>query len=449
MAVTDSSKDTLKRQRERLLLEMQHLEQTYKSGLLRLQEYTLAKKAVEKKISLLEQKQRQFEAKEKAVEEILGASSMLSSQSSKDMISQEKQHHKYFMKIEKPKTDLSQNEETFSKPAHFKDLSKPVPKKESFEKAKGKAVEKVIEKKADIQKKVLRKKEIADSIAQDMKQKGFQERKIQQKTFVERKIIEKELKQKEMKHKERIDSHETKKEKEQIPLAEHLHVPHQLPAASPSSLSSSALDSASSSVLSPPYKDIDELVEKEDSNWRFALAILTLFLLILLYVKFTSFGGSSDILTVDAYLDINSPYSKDMHGVLTELMSEYGQSLWISNHIVGSTPESILAGTAVACANQQNHGSEYLDYLFSQSTVFATDADALSVASTLGLNSDSFSSCLSDPVMKEEYFASQEEIASLDISYTPTLVINNKRIIGAVGYEAVKTAIDQEMTSLG
>ncbi|MBI5073109.1 thioredoxin domain-containing protein [Candidatus Woesearchaeota archaeon] len=400
MAVTDSPKDTLKKQRERLLLEMRHLEQTYKSGLLRLQEYTLAKKAVDKKISLLEQKQKQFEAKEKAVEEILGASSILSSQNSKEISSHEKQHHKYFEKIEKPKTVVSQNGETSSKP--FKDLSKPLSTKDASEKIK----EKIVEKKTDAEKKPQKKKEIRDKEARA--------------------------------HKEQSSI-----KKEQIPASEHLQIPHQLPA---DSLPSSVLDS---SISSPPCKNIDELVEQEDSNWRFALAILTLFLLILLYVKFTSFGGSSDVLTVDAYLDINSQYSKDMHGVLAQLMSDYGQSLWVSNHIVGSTPESILAGTAAACADQQEHGSEYLDYLFSQDAAFATDADAIAVASTLGLDAASFSACLADPAVKKQYISSQEEIASLDISYTPTLIINNKKVVGAVGYDAVKIVIDKEMTSLG
>ncbi len=445
MAVTDS-KDSLKKQRERLSLELQHLEQTYKSGLLRLQEYTLAKKAMDKKISLLDQKQKQFEAKEKAVEEILGASSMLSSQASKDAILQEKQHHKYFMKIEKPL--VSQKTETPSKYVPFKDLSKPILKKEFPEKIT------VVEKRTDAESKLLRKKEIADSITQDIKQKGFQEKKIQERKFTEKYFKQKEVKQKEQKkvefkqelkekHKEQNKSSETKKEKESsIPLSEHLPVSHQLPAAS---LSSPVLDPA----LSSSYQDIDELVEREDSNWRFALAILTLFLLILLYVKFTSFGGTTDVLTVDAYLDITSAYSKDMHGVLAQLVSEYGQSLWVTNHIIGSNPESILAGTAVACAGNQDHGTEYLDYLFSQNTVFATDADAIALATTLGLDSSVFSSCLADPAIKEQYLASQDEIAALDITYTPTLIINNKKIVGAVGYDVVKAAIDAEMTALG
>ncbi len=424
MAVTDPSKISLEQQRQRFLLELQHLEQTYKSGLLRLQEYTLAKKAVDKKISLLEQKQKQFEAKEKAVEEILGASSMLSSQGSNDLVISERQHHKYFMKIEKPKIPLSQKQDVSSKYVPFKDLSKPALIKDSSSKVPEKINDKINEK---INEKIVEKK------AEIGKKNKDQDNEVKEK------------------YKEKTQSSQSKKEHLPLEMSEHLHIPHQLPATSHSSSASapSPLNSSASS-LDSSYKDIDELAQQEDSNWRFALAILTLFLLILLYVKFTSFGASFDVLTVDAYFDITSAYSKDMHAVLTHLMSDYGQSLFVSNHIVGSTSESILAGTAALCAQQQNHGSEYLEYLFSQHTLsFATNADALFVSSTLGLNSTTFSSCLTDPTIKQQYLASQDEINSLAINYTPTVIINNKKIVGAVGYDTLKAVIDREMTALG
>lgn len=386
VAVSDS-KDSLKKQRQHLSLELQHLEQTYKSGLLRLQEYTLAKKAMDKKISQIDQKQKQFEAKEKAVEEILGASSMLAAQNFGDVSSKissepslEKHHHKYFMKIEKPKPISSQKTEASSKQVPFKDVSK---------------------------------KEVLKTIK-----------------------------------KETLDEQKDKKE-----LARSVHLPasSKISSASPSSKISSASVSppALDSSLCSPYRDIDELAVQEDSNWRFALAILTLFLLILLYVKFTSFGGSTDVLTIDAYLDVTSPYSKDMHAVLIKLMSDYGQSLWVSSHIIGSSTQNILAGTSVICAERQDHGTEYFDYIFSLDTAFTTDQDAIAAASTLGLDSATFSFCLADVAIREQYLASQQEIAALNISYTPTLIINEKRIVGAVGYDVLKAAIDAEMTSLG
>ena len=387
LAVTDSSKNSLEKQRQRLVLELQHLEQTYKSGLLLPQEYALAKKAMDKKISLHDQKQKQTEAKEKAVEEILGKSSMLTSsrKQTSDLFSSplhtpsslpssalkkdskqhdSKQHQKYFIKLEKPKAVA---------PIADAKNAVPVSKKEASEKV------------------------------------SLSPQKISKEKPADKKLNNK----KEKMHHDSLPAQH---------FQDHLQIPHQMPAPSLSSSSSS-------------YKDIDELVEQEDSNWRFALAILTLFLLLLLYVKFTSFGGSSDVITLDAYLDISSLYSKDMHGILTELTSDYGQSLWVSYHIVGSTSESILAGTGVACAARQGHGSEYLDYLFSQPVSFATNADAIAVATSLGLDAAMFSTCLSDPSIKEQYLSSQEDFAALDISYTPTLVINNKKIVGAVGYE--------------
>ena len=104
----------LKQEKDRLAREFVHLEKTQKTGMLSSQEYSTAKKSLEKKQRFIEQKEKQETAKEKAVEEILGSASILpvSSKSSSplpphDQVSDKKRHQKYFMKLDTPKQQPS------------------------------------------------------------------------------------------------------------------------------------------------------------------------------------------------------------------------------------------------------------------------------------------------------------------------------------------------------
>ncbi len=295
-------------EKERLLQELARLEQTYKSGILSKSEYTSVKSLLEKKLRVVEQREKQTIAKEKAVVEILGTSIL-------------------------PSHNQQQPSKKFEKP----------------------------------QKKHLPKKEL----------------------------------------KEIIEQHPD------------------------------------------DYHSIDELLQKEEStNWRFAFAVLTIFLLILLYIKFTSFLDTPDLVTVDAYLDYNSLYSHDMHNVLQSLLLEYGNTVLVEYYLIGSADSHLLSGVAVSCANLQDRKQEYFDYLFSQNSVLATAEEFVAVAEILGLAKEDFAGCLSSADM-HTYLQQQREFQELGILYTPTLVINNKKIVGAVGYDAVKKVIDEEMLQLG
>ena len=266
MAVTSSEKNSKQTEKDRLLKELEHLEKAQKSGILPLQEYASAKKTLEKKLLHLEQKRKQAAAKEKAVKDILGDSSLLgSSQKSTSLFSKKEK------KTEKEKKSVVSQDSSNS--AHH-------------------------EKIYDIPQKVV----LAD------KSEKFEN------------------------------------------------------------------------------KDVDAFVEQENTNWQFALAILTLFLLILLYVKFTSFGTVHDVLIVDAYLDTTSQYSKEMHAVLTTLSEEYQGTVWVEYHLVGISNQSILVGTAVLCANQQERGREYTDFLFLQE-ISMESLNMPAIASSLCLRS--------------------------------------------------------------
>lgn len=291
-------------EKKRIQTELEHLQKAFKSGIMSKHEYTTAKNTLDKKIKDMDKKLRQAEAKQKAVEEILGAESILTMP--------RKRHQRYFAKIEK-------------QAEHKKS---PEPKKP------------------------------AEAVVQEV-------------------VLQPEI------------------------SVQKLH---------------------------------SEEIPQEDTNWRFALAVLTIFLIILLYIKFSSSHSTADVVAVDAYLDYTSQYSKDMHAVLVQLQSEYSSQLLMTYHIAGESEQSKEAAHAVFCAGQQERKQEFLDYLFTQEY-----AEMTAIASAIGLDEHAFTVCMNALFEPE----------TADVDYTPTVLVNNKKIVGAVGYDAVKAVIDAEMTALG
>ncbi len=421
----------LKQEKDRLAREFVHLEKTQKTGMLSSQEYTTAKKSLEKKQRFIEQKEKQETAKEKAVEEILGSASILpvSSKASlkkadaslaslpygssapvaavsssapehaSDHISDKKRHQKYFMKLDTPKHPV---------PQHVGN-TKDAPSSQAISAPSKKTPDKTPDKHPD--KKNLKKTEKK----KEPEPLAVQITSVDSKSSQQHLAVDQEVRS----HGARVSSF------------------------SPSSLS------FASSPSSDEYKDIDELTSDDENHWRFALALLTIFLLILLYVKFTSYGSAEDVITVDAYLDPTSSYSKDMYLALQTLIAEYGDVLWVDYHLIGVTDHARLISHAMFCAQKEGHGTEFLSYYFAQD-VLASDAAVISsYASALDLDTPAFETCLSDASYTSLYEEQQQQAEAQDITYTPTLLVNNKKIVGAVGADAVKIVLDQELVKMG
>ncbi len=217
-----------------------------------------------------------------------------------------------------------------------------------------------------------------------------------------------------------------------------------------------ALHSDSSSNSSPPtqdshtYKNIEELLDDQESHWRLGFVMLTLFLLILLYVKFTSFGVVSSAVSIDAYLEYSSSYSHETYDILQELVATYGNQLRMNYHLVGTGEQNALASAAIACAEDQRQGGAYLQALFSKDPAsWKTMDDLLLFTQELGLEGSLFQLCMEGDVKTMLYSGEVDAALAADITYTPTLVINSKKIVGAVGIEAIQQVIDSELTTVG
>ena len=119
-------------------------------------------------------------------------------------------------------------------------------------------------------------------------------------------------------------------------------------------------------------------------------------------------------------------------------------------------PNARPAHIAAECADEQGKFWEYHDVLFENQGQWSrlSSADLSSqlnqYATSMGLNSASFDSCLSSPSMADEVNADFLQAASYGATGTPTFFIGNEKngfikLVGAQPFSAFQAAIDAQL----
>ncbi len=119
-------------------------------------------------------------------------------------------------------------------------------------------------------------------------------------------------------------------------------------------------------------------------------------------------------------------------------------------------PNARPAHIAAECADEQGKFWEYHDVLFENQGQWSrlSSADLSSqlnqYATSMGLNSASFDSCLSSPSMADEVNADYLQAASYGATGTPTFFIGNEKngfikIVGAQPYATFQAVIDAQL----
>jgi len=110
-----------------------------------------------------------------------------------------------------------------------------------------------------------------------------------------------------------------------------------------------------------------------------------------------------------------------------------------------------ISAESAECADEQGKFWPYHDTLFAKQDEWGTLADAdaktkfVTYASSLGLNSGTFKSCLDSGKYKAEVDKDLTDGKAIGVTGTPTLVVNGTVIVGAQPYETFKAAIDAEL----
>lgn len=111
--------------------------------------------------------------------------------------------------------------------------------------------------------------------------------------------------------------------------------------------------------------------------------------------------------------------------------------------------ESVRAGEAAYCANDQKQFPAYHDVLFrnqnGENDGAFSDANLKQFAVDIGLNVTSFNDCLDTEKYSSVVNASNTEAKNRGVTTTPTIFINDSKIVGAQPFAIYKRLIDEQL----
>lgn len=111
---------------------------------------------------------------------------------------------------------------------------------------------------------------------------------------------------------------------------------------------------------------------------------------------------------------------------------------------------SFLAARAVRCAGDQDHFWDYQHLVFTNQASWAAKADPaadfIDMASQVGLDAGAFSSCVKSDRYADVVTANRELAIQLGINSTPTLIVNNRRLV-APSARSLNDMIEAELNA--
>lgn len=148
-----------------------------------------------------------------------------------------------------------------------------------------------------------------------------------------------------------------------------------------------------------------------------------------------SIGKNNASITVLMFIDFECPYCRQSYPIFKAVSAKYNSLLKVVfKHLpIGdSHPNAFVSALASTCAEEKGKFWEYYNLLFIKQNL---DRESLlKEADVLGLDRDEFINCLDTEKYKEDINDDLIDAASLDLTGTPSFVVN-----GEV-YEGVLTA---------
>lgn len=162
---------------------------------------------------------------------------------------------------------------------------------------------------------------------------------------------------------------------------------------------------------------------------------------------FPSIGPENAPITIIEFSDYQCPYCRRWHEQVYEpLLNAYpGKIRMVYRHLPLTSihPDAFPAAEAALCAGEQNAYWPFHEKLFS------SDALGSSVysqyAQELGLDMDTFESCITEGRFKDAVQADLDFAVNLGVRSTPTFFINGLAVVGAQPLDIFKQVIDKEL----
>ena len=148
------------------------------------------------------------------------------------------------------------------------------------------------------------------------------------------------------------------------------------------------------------------------------------------------------------FADYQCPYCRQLEPTLERLRAEFGDKVAFvyKDYLIPGHQLAPKSAEAADCAAAQGKFWDFHDYLFKDSKNLEM-AGLKSGAKALNLDQAKFESCLDSDGKSEEIKQDMAEGSHLGLTGTPTLFLNGRYMTGAVKYEALRDAIQQELAA--
>jgi protein-disulfide isomerase len=153
--------------------------------------------------------------------------------------------------------------------------------------------------------------------------------------------------------------------------------------------------------------------------------------------KSPSMGPEDAKITLFEFADFECPSCRQLDLVLRELLPRYPEVRLVFKHypLTDIHPWAMTAAIASQCAYQQTPAAFWKihDAIFDAQDVISPSNvwdKMLDLANQLGLNAETYRSCMINPETASQVKATMEEGHALTITATPTTFVNSHRVIG-------------------
>jgi protein-disulfide isomerase len=165
-----------------------------------------------------------------------------------------------------------------------------------------------------------------------------------------------------------------------------------------------------------------------------------------------SLGSSTAKVVLDEYSDLSCPACAAVAPIIRQLATDYGDKLRIVFHPFSVGHQwSIKSMEAGYCAAEQNKVWEFSDLTFSKQADWETADNAVDIfktyTSTIGLDTNTFNTCLDSGSMTAAVKNSSKEGQHQGVDSTPSFFINNKKVTIQNSFDELKTAIDAALAT--
>jgi protein-disulfide isomerase len=170
-------------------------------------------------------------------------------------------------------------------------------------------------------------------------------------------------------------------------------------------------------------------------------------------------GAQAPVISMVEFSDLECPHCKAAHPILEKLSVDFPQVRYVFQQFplpASMHPWAMKAAQYADCAGRVGDTAfwKYLDTVFQNqgSIALATADDQLKgFAATVGLDPQKIAACAALPQTEARIRKSLELGESLEVTQTPTVFINGRRVLGiaSIPYDQLKNLVQFEIDHAG